>query len=112
MTARILIAQAKHETNTFSRLPTDLESYARRMLCYGEDIAPVVRGTNSELGGFLEVAARAGWRLSFAVAADATPSGRLTPECWAQLKRSILGALETQGPFDGILLALHGALVT
>ena len=48
MTARILIAQAKHETNTFSRLPTDLEAYVRRMLRYGDDIAPAVRGSNSD----------------------------------------------------------------
>lgn len=112
MTARILIAQAKHETNTFSRLPTDLEAYVRRMLRYGDDIAPAVRGSNSELGGFLEVAEREAWRTTFAIAADATPSGRLTSGCWAQLKSAILGALDEQGPFDGILLALHGAMVT
>ncbi|MDX1376308.1 MAG: M81 family metallopeptidase [Burkholderiales bacterium] len=112
MTTRVLIAQAKHETNTFSRLPTDLDAYARRMLRYGEDIAPAVRGTNSELGGFLEVAGREGWRTVFAIAADATPSGKLTPECWAHIKHAILDALERQGPFDGILLALHGAMVT
>jgi microcystin degradation protein MlrC len=112
MTARILIAQAKHETNTFSRLPTDLEAYAKRMLRHGDDIPRAVRGTNSELGGFLEVAEREGWRTRFAVAADATPSGKLTPECWAHIKRAILDAVDRQGPFDGILLALHGAMVT
>jgi microcystin degradation protein MlrC len=112
MAARILIAQAKHETNTFSRLPTDLEAYAKRMLRYGDDIAAAVRGTNSELGGFLEVAEREGWRTRFAIAADATPSGRLAAACWTQLKTAILEALERGGPFDGILLALHGAMVT
>jgi len=112
MTARILIAQAKHETNTFSRLPTDLEAYARRMLRYGEDVPIALRGTNSELGGFLEVAEREGWQTTFAVAADATPSGKLTPGCWAHIKTAILGALERHAPFDGILLALHGAMVT
>ena len=112
MTARILIAQAKHETNTFSRLPTDLEAYAKRMLRHGDDIPRAVRGTNSELGGFLEVAEREGWRTRFAVAADATPSGKLTPECWAHIKRAILDAVDRQGPFDGVLLALHGAMVT
>jgi microcystin degradation protein MlrC len=112
MTARILIAQAKHETNTFSRLPTDLEAYARRMLRFGDDIPGAVRGTNSELGGFLEVAEREGWHTRYAVAADATPSGRLTPECWGHIKHAVLEAVDRQGPFDGILLALHGAMVT
>jgi len=112
MAARILIAQAKHETNTFSRLPTDLAAYAKRMLRYGDDIPQAVRGTNSELGGFLEVAERERWRPTFAIAADATPSGRLTAACWTQLKTAILEALERDGPFDGLLLALHGAMVT
>jgi len=112
MTAQVLIAQAKHETNTFSRLPTDLEAYAKRMLRYRDDIPRAVRGTNSELGGFLEVVEREGWRTSFAIAADATPSGRLTPECWAHIKGAILDALDRDGPFDAVLLALHGAMVT
>lgn len=112
MTGRILIAQVKHETNTFSRLPTDLDAYAKRMLCTGADIPRAVRGTNSELGGFLEVAEQAGWASTFGVAADATPSGRLTAACWAHLKTAILDTLEREGPFDGVLLALHGAMVT
>ncbi|MGW8269949.1 MAG: M81 family metallopeptidase [Burkholderiales bacterium] len=112
MTARILIAQAKHETNTFSRLATDLPAYAKRMLRTGDEIPGAVRGTNSELGGFLEVAERERWRTWFAIAADATPSGRLTPECWTHIKGAILEALDRQGPFDAILLALHGAMVT
>ena len=61
MSGRVLIAQVKHETNTFSRLPTDLDAYARRMLCAGAEIPRRVFGTNSELGGFLEVAEHAGW---------------------------------------------------
>jgi microcystin degradation protein MlrC len=112
MTARILIAQAKHETNTFSRLPTDLEAYAKRMLRYGDDIPVGLRGTNSELGGFLEIAEREGWQTTFAIAADATPSGKLTPTCWAHIKAAVLDVVEQRGPFDGILLALHGAMVT
>jgi len=112
MTARILIAQAKHETNTFSRLATDLPAYAKRMLRTGDEIPGTVRGTNSELGGFLEVAERERWRTSLAIAADATPSGRLTPECWTHIKGAIVEALDRQGPFDAVLLALHGAMVT
>jgi microcystin degradation protein MlrC len=112
MSGRVLIAQVKHETNTFSRLPTDLDAYARRMLCAGAEIPRRVFGTNSELGGFLEVAEHAGWVPSFGVAADATPSGRLTADCWTHLKTAVLEALERDGPFDGVLLALHGAMVT
>ena len=112
MAERILIAQAKHETNTFSRLATDLDAYAKRMLCSGAEVPDALRGTNSELAGFLEVAQRERWQPVYAIAADATPSGKLTAECWAHIKSSILATLEREAPFDGVLLALHGAMVT
>jgi len=112
MAKRILIAQAKHETNTFSRLATDLDAYAKRMLLRGEEIPDALRGTNSELAGFLEIAERERWQPVYAIAADATPSGKLTAGCWARIKSAILEALDRQGPFDGVLLALHGAMVT
>ena len=44
------------------------------------------------------------------VAAAATPSGKVTASAWAELSDVLLGALNT--PVDGILLALHGAMVT
>ena len=42
---RILIAGFKHETNTFSAVPTDLDSYRARALYYGDMIAEQLRGT-------------------------------------------------------------------
>lgn len=35
---RILTAAFKHETNTFSPLPTDLAAYAARSLLYGAEV--------------------------------------------------------------------------
>jgi microcystin degradation protein MlrC len=112
MGARILIGQIKHETNTFSRLPTDLDSYGRRLLAHGEDIFKRLGGTRTEIGGYMEAAKREGWTLIPSVAADATPSGRLTAATWARLSGAIIEGLERAGKVDGVLLALHGAIVT
>ena len=38
MAPRILIAMFMHETNTFSKLPTDLAAYQARSLLLGPDI--------------------------------------------------------------------------
>jgi hypothetical protein len=40
MAYRVLIAQFKHETNTFSKLPTTLNDYRKRFLVEGEAMVP------------------------------------------------------------------------
>jgi microcystin degradation protein MlrC len=112
MARRILIAQFMHETNTFSRLPTTLDDYRRRWLLEGEAIAPRFRGTRTEIGGLLDHAAEAGWELVPAVAANATPSGKLTRETWETIRDKILAHARKAGKIDGAVLALHGAMVS
>ncbi|MBC7135810.1 MAG: M81 family metallopeptidase, partial [Oceanibaculum nanhaiense] len=101
MSKRVLIAQIMHETNTFSLLPTDEDSYRRRYLGIGDEIVGQFRGTRTELGGFIDAAERFGWTTVNAVAANATPSGKVTAACWTLLKGAVLDALDKQGPVDG-----------
>lgn len=112
MAYRVLIAQFMHETNTFSRLPTTLAEYRLRWLLEGDAIAARLRGTRSEIGGLLDAAETYGWELIPAVAANATPSGKLTRECWETIRDMIVGAARKAGRLDGIVLALHGAMVS
>lgn len=111
MAKRILTAAFKHETNTFSPLPTDLAAYAARSLRYGADVPRYFRGTATEMGAFIDAAERHGWELVYPVAADATPSGKVTREAFDAIAGTIEEALRTQGPFDAMLLCLHGAMV-
>lgn len=112
MSARILVGQVKHETNTFSRVLTDMDSYGRRVLAYGEDMFAKLGGTATEVGGYMEAARKNGWTLIPTLAADATPGGKVTAATWAKLSGAIVEGLEKAGKVDGILLALHGAMVT
>jgi microcystin degradation protein MlrC len=109
MTKRVLIAGLHHETNTFCSLPTDLEAFRRRYLHRGDAVPANFRGTRTEIGGFLDVAAAQGWQLDHPVAAAATPSGRVTAEAWAALSGEVVAAASAARP-DGILLSLHGAM--
>ena len=61
MTKRVLTAQIKHETNTFSILPTTLDSYRARVLYEGDEVKERLKGTNNELAGVIDVAAEKGW---------------------------------------------------
>lgn len=112
MAPRILIAGFKHETNTFSKLPTDLVAYRARALYVGDDeMRAAYAGTNTEIAGFMDACKTYGWEPVLAVAADATPSGKVTREAFDTISGYILEAIESKGPFDAILLQLHGAMV-
>jgi microcystin degradation protein MlrC len=111
MTRRILVASIKHETNTFSRVPADIAAFEARY-CYRDEAIPQnMRGTKVEIAAFLDAAGRHGWQLVHPIATSATPSGRVTREAYDQFAGEIFQAVDTDGPFDAILLALHGAMV-
>src|SRR4029079_16856113 len=56
--------------------------------------------------------AKYGWPPAWGGAANATPSGKLTKECWETIRDMIVGAARKAGKLDGICLSLHGAMVT
>jgi len=108
---RILLAGFKHETNTFSQLPTTLESYRARSLTYGADIPTRFRNTKSEIAAFLDACKQNDWQAVHPVIADATPSGKVTQETFENISGLILNSIVDDGPIHGVLLSLHGAMV-
>ena len=111
MTKRVLTGQIKHETNTFSILPTTLDAYRARVLYEGEDVLSRLEGSNNELAGVMAVGAEQGWELVAPIAADATPSGKVSKDAWAHLSSCLLDSIRKGGPYDGVLISLHGAMV-
>tara|TARA_Y100001934_G_scaffold238742_1_gene291922 strand:- start:475 stop:828 length:354 start_codon:yes stop_codon:yes gene_type:complete len=75
-------------------------------------VAEKQRGTRTDIGGILDSAEAEGWGPVHPIAANATPSGKVTAEAWAELKGGLTKAARDKGPFNGIYLALHGAMVT
>ena len=80
MTRRVLTARIKHETNTFSILPTTLDSYPARVFLEGGAVLPALKGANNEIAGVLDIANEEGWDLVAPIAADAPPSGKVSAE--------------------------------
>ena len=105
---RLLIAEMKHETNTFSPVPTPLSRF--RPL-YGEEAVRAYRGTGTGLGAYLDLAKREGADIVLPIAANAPPSGPVEDEAYRAITEAMLEAA-AKGGFDGILLDLHGAMVT
>ncbi|MAP11404.1 MAG: microcystin degradation protein MlrC [Gammaproteobacteria bacterium] len=109
---KFLLAQMKHETNTFSPVVTDLARFARGQSTpyQGHEAYQAFRGTGSAIGAFIEVAERAGARVDIPIAANAWPSGPVEDEAFGYISERILERLDER--YDAILLDLHGAMVT
>lgn len=110
MGKRVLIAGFKHETNSFSKLPTDLAAYKGRAFYRDDEVPKKLAGTATEIGAALEAAKKHGWSIRHPIYANATPSGRVTKEVHDLVTQIICDSLKDDGPFDGILLSLHGAM--
>ncbi|MGH7061156.1 MAG: M81 family metallopeptidase, partial [Stellaceae bacterium] len=109
---RLLIAMMKHETNTFSPVPTPLTRFGNGPgPLYGEEAVAAYRGTGTGLGAYLDLAERAGAEIVLPIAAGAPPSRPVEDAAYAHITDTILEAV-AKGSCDGILLDLHGAMVT
>ena len=111
---RLLLAMMKHETNTFSPVVTDLARFSRAggpTPDGGSAAIAAYRGTGTVTGAYIEIAEREGAEFELAIAADAWPSGPVEDAAYEAMTATILDAVK-RGPWDGILLDLHGAMVT
>src|SRR5438270_5444049 len=109
---RLLIAMMKHETNTFSPVPTPLARFGNGPgPLYGEAATRAFRGTGTGLGAYLDLAEREGAEIVLPIAAGAPPSRPVDDTAYAHITDTVCEAA-ARGGFDGIMLDLHGAMVT
>lgn len=106
---RAVIAMMKHETNTFSPVPTPLARFGRDGPHFGAAAAAAYRGTNTGMGAFLALCEEAGFEIDTPIAAAAPPSGIVPAAVYARLCDAICAAVERG--CDALFLDLHGAMV-
>ena len=108
---KLVIAQMKHETNTFSPVPTPLARFG-----VGGDppegaaAVAAYRGTGAALAAFIELSEQAGATYEVPIAAAAWPSGPVDDAAFEHICGRICAAV-ARG-CDAVLLDLHGAMVT
>jgi microcystin degradation protein MlrC len=108
---RIAVGGIMHESNTFAPLATGLERFREGSLTYGPSMIPVWAEAHHEFGGFIAGAAKFGYELAPTAMAWATPSGPVTDEFFDHLTDALATGCRLAQP-DGVLVALHGAMVT
>ena len=107
---RFVIAQIKHETNTFSPIATPYEAFGHgNGPIYGADAKRALAGTNSPFAAFLDVAAREGAEAVTPIAAESWPSNRASRATFERLLHPLEEAV--RAGCDAVMLDLHGAMV-
>ncbi len=107
---RIVIAMMKHETNTFSPVPTDWRRFEDWGLHRGAAVPAALAGTNTPTGAYLDLARAAGAEIVTPIAAESMPSGPVERSTYERLVEAIAAPV-AQGGIDAALLDLHGAMV-
>ncbi len=114
---RIASGGVQHETNTYASTPTTLADFVRDSNCGselsgGEVIFDRFRDTGTIHGGYIAGAAAAGVELLPLLSARAQPSGVVEQQSFETMLHWFLERLQQALPVDGLLLDLHGAMVT
>ena len=109
---RIAIGCIGHETNTFSPVLTTIDNFNKGSYHRGDEIIGAFQGTRTITGGFLDVAEQLNLQPVPLLWAFATPSGMVEHAAYQTLKAEFLTLLRNAGKLDGVLLDLHGAMVT
>src|SRR5262249_29652369 len=112
---RIVTGGISHETSTFAPTPTTLREFETGLgLFRGPAVVERFRGTNNCTGGFIAGAEQHGFELVPLLWTFAYPGGLIPRADYDTLRGEFLdrlGQARKDGPVDGVLLDLHGAMV-
>lgn len=108
---RVLVAEFKHETNTFIHEKTGIKQFNERYVKTAEEVIPFFKGNKSEISAFIDVGEEENFELIPAIAANAWPGGPVTREVYNMVKDTIIESINKASDIDAVLLSLHGAMV-
>jgi len=99
-----------HESNTFAPVPASLEQFLASGPDEGDALIAKYAESQATLAGYIEAAAAdADVDLVPLLFFDLNPMGTITSEALETIAGRMLAALDNGGPWDAVLLALHGA---
>ena len=108
---RIALGNIVQESNSFSPVPGSWEHFPPGHLLRGEDVIVQRAGTRTEVGGVIDVASAQDITLIPLVSATTSASaGPMLDTVFVALRDELVDGLRIAGPFDGVLLVLHGAM--
>ena len=109
---RIATLGFHHETNTFQSVKTDYDSFANFEFLRGSEIADRHATSKFTLAGYFQSAQMFEFDLVPLLFAFTGPTGTITKDTFDRISEEMIDKLKQNGPWDGVLLAQHGAAVT
>ncbi len=108
---KVAVGGLTFETNTFVSERVNLASWREIGIYNGEEILNTFQGTNTVLGGFIKASEKLNFQLIPTFYAGLGTGGITTTEAYEYLSNKLVDVV-TQSGSDGILLWLHGAMVS
>ena len=108
---RIGIGSIFQESNQFAATQTDLSLFRNSYVHEGDALLQLA-GTDCEVAGILATCVDAGAQAVPLLAARSVSGGALSDACYTELKETLLARLRAAVPLDGLILAMHGSMVT
>ena len=108
---RMFAASIGTETNTFSPIPTALESFHESFYAPPGQHPDDAKLCTAPVWVARRRARAEGWTLIEGSCSFAEPAGLVSRAAYEQLRDEVLGQLRAALPLDGVLLGLHGAMV-
>lgn len=109
---KILVGGIYHESNSFSNIPTDIDSFKSVIYLEGPRSIEDMRGTTSEMAGFIRAAEELGFEMVPTLWAWGVSTGPVQAAALDEMIGIVRTAFEKNGDIDGILFTLHGAMVS
>ena len=108
---RVGIGGFMHESNSFNSAKTTLADYTIEEPAHGNDVMEKWEKANHDPSGHIAGCKEQGLEIYPMFMADATPKGPLTDHCFNTIMNRLIARIKGGGKLDGLLLALHGAMV-
>lgn len=109
---RIAVASIIQETNTFSLQPSTYADFESQGVWFGEEINARSVGLNLEISGAIAKLSELGLTAVPIMRAWAMSGGVLEEASFTRLRTELKDGLKSSGEVDGVILNLHGALVS
>lgn len=101
-----------HESNSFNPVKTTLADFGWPKMVSRDEFFRIFAKANTIASGYIEGARRGGLDLYPVLHVEATPKGPVTDEAFETLTGELIRQLKAAPKLDGVLLDLHGAMVT
>ena len=113
MVFRIAIAGFQHESNSFAKVPASLAKWQEAGILHGQEIINEYETSTATIAGMLgRLKMENDIEIQPLVFTRLMPMGPMTVEATEHIMDLMLKEISTKGPWDAVLLPLHGAAVS